>query len=79
MPSRRDRLPAGTRSASQRAVQKVFDNELALAELRGAEEIRRKVRAVLEQESVTTEIDGAAVEVVPVSLVEQALVKSRDY
>jgi hypothetical protein len=77
MPSRRDRLPAGTRSASQRAVQKVFDNELALAQLRGADAVRRKVRAVLERETTTAEVAGAAVEVVPVAAVEQALVPGR--
>ena len=79
MPSRRDRLPAGTRSASQRAVQKVFDNELALAELRGADEVRRAVRAVVDAEAVTAEVDGAAVEVVPVSAVERALATRRTY
>jgi hypothetical protein len=30
MPDRRNRLPGGTRAASQRAVQKVFENEQAL-------------------------------------------------
>jgi hypothetical protein len=79
MPSRRDRLPAGTRSASQRAVQKVFENERALAELKGADEVRRSVRAVLESEAVTAEVDGAAVDVVPVSAVEQALARRRSY
>ena len=73
MPSRRDRLPAGTRSASQRAVQKVFDNELALARLQGADEVRSGVRAVLEEQARTAEIDGVAVEVVPVAAVEEAL------
>ena len=73
MPSRRDRLPAGTRSASQRAVQKVFDNELALAELRGADEVRRKVRAVLDQEATTAEVAGEVVDVVPVAAVQEAL------
>ena len=73
MPSRRDRLPAGTRSASQRAVQKVFDNERALAELRGADEVRRRVRAALDQETITVEVAGTAVDVVPVAAVEQAL------
>jgi hypothetical protein len=73
MPSRRDRLPAGTRSASQRAVQKVFDNERTLAELRGADEVRRSVRAVLDQQATTAEIDGAVVEVVPVAAVERAI------
>ena len=77
MPSRRDRLPAGTRSASQRAVQKVFDNELALAELRGAEEVRRRVRAVLDQEATTVEVAGTAVAVVPVTAVEKALVRGQ--
>lgn len=77
MPSRRDRLPAGTRSASQRAVQKVFDNERALAELRGADEVRRGVRAALDQETITVEVDGASVEVVPVAVVEQALAPRR--
>jgi hypothetical protein len=73
MPSRRDRLPAGTRSASQRAVQKVFDNERALAELRGADDVRRRVRTVLDQETRTVEVDGEAVPVVPVAAVERAL------
>ena len=79
MPSRRDRLPAGTRSASQRAVQKVFDNELALAELRGADEVRRAVRAVLDSEAFSAQVDGAEAEVVPVSAVERALARPGTY
>ena len=73
MPDRRSRLPAGTRAASQRAVQKVFDNELALAELRGAQEVRRRVREVLATAARSAEIDGVTVEVVPVDAVEKSL------
>ena len=73
MPDRRARLPGGTRAASQRAVQKVFENEQALAELKGADRVRRQVRAVREESSTTVQIDGHDVEVVPRAAVEQAL------
>ena len=73
MPNPRNRLPAGTRAASQRAVQKVFDNERALAELRGADRIRRQVREALDDATTTATVDGAEVEVVPRAAVERAL------
>lgn len=73
MPDRRNRLPGGTRAASQRAVQKVFENEQALAELKGADRVRRQVRAALDASSTTVRIDGQDVDVVPRSAVEQAL------
>ena len=73
MPDRRSRLPAGTRAASQRAVQKVFDNELALAELRGAQEVRRRVREVLATGTRSVEIDGVSRDVVPVDVIEKSL------
>jgi hypothetical protein len=73
MPDRRNRLPAGTRAASQRAVQKVYENEQKLAELRGRQELTRRVREVLTAETRTVEIDGATVDVVPVEAIERAL------
>ena len=73
MPDRRGRLPAGTRAASQRAVQKVFANEQALAELRGRQDVTRRVREALAAGRRTVEIDGTAVDVVPVQAVEEAL------
>jgi hypothetical protein len=54
-------------------VQKVFANEQALAELKGADRVRRQVRAVLEESSTTVSIGGQDVEVVPRAAVEQAL------
>lgn len=73
MPDRRNRLPAGTRAASQRAVQKVFANEQALAELSGRQRVARQVREVLASQRRTVEIDGQPVEVVPVDAIEEAL------
>jgi hypothetical protein len=73
MPDRRTRLPGGTRAASQRAVQKVFENEQALAELRGADRVRRRVREVLDSSTVTVPLGDVEVEMVPVVLVERAL------
>ena len=73
MPDRRNRLPAGTRAASQRAVQKVFANEQALAELGGRQRVARQVREVLASQRRTVEIDGQPVEVVPVDAIEEAL------
>ena len=73
MPDRRNRLPAGTRAASQRAVQKVFANEQALAELGGRQRVARQVREVLASQRRTVEIDGQPVEVVPVDAIEAVL------
>jgi hypothetical protein len=73
VPDRRNRLPAGTRAASQRAVQKVFANEQALAELSGRQRVARQVREVLASQRRTVEIDGQPVEVVPVDAIEEAL------
>ena len=73
MPDRRNRLPAGTRAASQRAVQKVFANEQALAELSGRQRVSRRVREVLAAQRRTVEIDGKPVDVVPVDAIEEAL------
>jgi hypothetical protein len=73
MPNRRNRLPSGTRAASQLAVQKVFENEQALAELRGADRVRRQVRAVLDETTTTVRVDGVDVEMVPRVAIERAL------
>ena len=73
MPDRRSRLPAGTRAASQRAVQKVFENELALAELKATQEIRRRLEAIPDERRHTIEVDGRSVEVVELAAVEDAL------
>ena len=73
MPERRNRLPSGTRAASQRAVQKVFDNEQKLAELRGEERVRRRVREVMSTASFEVHVGDAAVDVVPSAAVEEAL------
>ena len=74
MPDRRSRLPSGTRAASQQAAQKVFENEMALAELRGADRVRRHVREVIDSAAVTVRLEGVEVDVVPTALVERALV-----
>ena len=73
MPNPRSRLPAGTRAASQRAAQKVFENERALAELRGKQEVSRRIREVLDAERRTVDLEGTTTEVVPVEAVERAL------
>ncbi len=73
MPDRRNRLPSGTRAASQRAVQKVFDNEQKLAELRGEERVRRRIREVMQTAAFETHLGDVAVTVVPTAAVEEAL------
>jgi hypothetical protein len=62
-----------TRSASQKEAKKVYDEELALAEQRGAEQLRAKLRDMLNDRRRVVRLGDQQIEVVEVSAVEGAL------
>jgi hypothetical protein len=58
-----------TRSASQQAAKKVFDQELALAAERGAERVRAQVSTMLDERRRVVRLGDQQIEVVEVSAV----------
>jgi hypothetical protein len=62
-----------TRPASQKAAKKVFDAELAQAEERGAEQLRAKLRDMLNERRRVVRLGDQQIEVVEVSAVQAAL------
>jgi len=60
-------------SASQKATKKVYDEELALAEERGAEQLRARLREMLDERRRVVRLGDQQIEVVEVSAVEGAL------
>ena len=62
-----------TRSASQKATKKVSDEELARAEKRGAEQLRAKLREMLNDRRRVVRLGDQQIEVVEVSAVTSLL------
>ena len=62
-----------SRSTSHKATQKVYDEELAQAEERGAEQLRAKLREMLKDRRRVVRLGDQQIEVVEVSAVEGAL------
>ena len=61
------------RSPSQRATQKVFDQELAIAENRGAERVRAQVRDVIADRRRVVRHGDHQIEVVEVSAITEVI------
>lgn len=62
------------RSPSQRAGQKITNQELALAEARGAEKVRAQVRDLLDERRRIVRLGEQQIEVVEVSALVELLV-----
>jgi hypothetical protein len=62
-----------SRSPSQRAAQKTLDQELAIAERRGAERVRAQVRDMLDERRRIVRMGEHQIEVVEVSAITDML------
>lgn len=60
-------------SASHKVPKKVYDEELALAEVRGAEQLRARLRKMLDERRRVVRLGDQQIEVVEVSAVQDAL------